>query len=138
VKGGVRNCVHVCASAFGVRGFQSLCYNPQTYESVCVCACVFVHLCLGCVCGCEQGAIFRKRLRGVPPPSVRATFSELSDVMCNVLQSIALRVGQNRIYAPYMTVHLVISLPKMLYIPHIRFWPTLIFLQTIVLQATTH
>ena len=38
-----------------------------------------------------------------------------------------IRVGQDRIYAPYMTVHFVISLPE---IPHIHriykwFWPTL-------------
>jgi hypothetical protein len=29
------------------------------------------------------------------------------------------RVGQNRIYAPYMTVYLVISLTNILYIPNI-------------------
>ena len=29
------------------------------------------------------------------------------------------RVGQNRIYAPYMTVHLVVSLPKTPYIHRI-------------------
>jgi len=29
------------------------------------------------------------------------------------------RVGQNRKYAPYMTVHLVISLPKLPYIDRI-------------------
>ena len=30
--------------------------------------------------------------------------------------SLMYRVGQNRIFAPYMTVYLVISLPKILYI----------------------
>ena len=37
------------------------------------------------------------------------------------------KVGQDRTYAPYMTVYLVISLPKMLYIHCIYrwFWPTL-------------
>jgi len=29
------------------------------------------------------------------------------------------RVGQNRIYTPYMTVYMVISLPKIPYIHHI-------------------
>jgi len=29
------------------------------------------------------------------------------------------RVGQNRIYTPYMTVHLVISLPKLPYVNRI-------------------
>jgi len=42
------------------------------------------------------------------------------------------RVGQNRIYAPYMTVYLVIFLPKTPCIHHtvyainVWFWPTLI------------
>jgi len=38
-----------------------------------------------------------------------------------------LRVGQNRIYTPYMTVYLMISLPKLPYIHriYIWFWPTL-------------
>jgi hypothetical protein len=38
------------------------------------------------------------------------------------------RVGQNRIYAPYMTVYLVIFLPKIPYIHNIYiwFWPTLL------------
>ena len=37
------------------------------------------------------------------------------------------RVGQNRIYIPYINVYLVISLPKIPYIHHksIQFWPTL-------------
>jgi len=36
------------------------------------------------------------------------------------------RVGQNRIYAPNMTVYLVISLPKYrIYTVYIGFWPTL-------------
>jgi len=38
------------------------------------------------------------------------------------------RVGQNLLYAPYMTVYLVISQPKIPYIHHtvyIGFWPTL-------------
>ena len=37
------------------------------------------------------------------------------------------RVGQNRIYTPYLTVYLVISLPKIPYIHriYIWFWPTL-------------
>jgi len=38
-----------------------------------------------------------------------------------------LRVGQNRIYTPYMTIHLVKSLPIIPYIHriYIWFWPTL-------------
>jgi len=42
-------------------------------------------------------------------------------------QALLLRVGQDRIYTLYMTVCLVISLPKTLYTHHIYlwFWPTL-------------
>jgi len=36
-----------------------------------------------------------------------------------VLSSLKVRVGQNRIYAPYMAVYLVISLPKTPYINRI-------------------
>jgi hypothetical protein len=36
--------------------------------------------------------------------------------VCGVL---IYRVGHNRMYTPYMTVHLVISLPKLLYIHRI-------------------
>ena len=38
------------------------------------------------------------------------------------------RVGQNRIYTPYMTVYLVISLPKIpnIHRIYIGFWPTLL------------
>jgi hypothetical protein len=38
------------------------------------------------------------------------------------------RVGQNRIYTPYMTVYLVTSLPKIPYVHriYIWFWPTLV------------
>jgi len=47
-----------------------------------------------------------------------------------LLQQIVLsmcRAGQNRVYAPYMTVYLVTSLPKILYIQriYIWLWPTL-------------
>ena len=38
---------------------------------------------------------------------------------CNCHVSLISRVGQDRIYTPYMTVYLVISLPKLLYIHHI-------------------
>ena len=46
--------------------------------------------------------------------------------LCNNL--LTCRVGQNRIYTPYMTVYLVISLPMIPYIHriYIWFWPTLL------------
>ena len=37
-----------------------------------------------------------------------------------------IRVGQNRIYTPYMTVYLVISLPKMPYINRIYIYMVLV------------
>jgi hypothetical protein len=42
--------------------------------------------------------------------------------------SVTVRVGQNRIYTPYMTVYLMISLQKIPYIHtvYIWFWPTLV------------
>ena len=41
------------------------------------------------------------------------------------------RVGQNRMYTPFMTVYLVISLPKIPYIHriYIWFWPTLLMVK---------
>ena len=41
-------------------------------------------------------------------------------------ESTTYRVGQNRLYTPYMIVCLVIFLPKyLIYIVYIWFWPTL-------------
>jgi hypothetical protein len=60
-----------------------------------------------------------------------------------VFECMHARVGQNRIYTPYMTVYLMISLPKILYIYtvydriygdfpakntlYVWFWPTLMY-----------
>ena len=43
-------------------------------------------------------------------------------------QTLTWRVGQNRIYTPYMTVYSVVPLPKIPYIHRICtwFWPTLL------------
>jgi len=59
--------------------------------------------------------------------------SEFATVLfnvCGVDQIHMSRVGQNRMNAPYMTVYLVISLPKIpcilvVYTTSIWFWPTL-------------
>jgi hypothetical protein len=62
------------------------------------------------VSGCEQSstaALFRAWA------SVAFFESELQNLS---ITSAVLRVGQNRINTPYMTVYLVISLPKNLYI----------------------
>jgi len=49
------------------------------------------------------------------------------------------KVGQNRIYTPYMTVNLVISLPKIPYINRIHwFWPTLLMFAPIFGMANSY
>jgi len=53
------------------------------------------------------------------------------------------RVGQNRMYAPYMTVCMVISLPKIPYIHriytvYIWFWPTLNIARTYYTLVAAH
>jgi len=49
------------------------------------------------------------------------------------------RVGQKRIYTPYMTVYLVIPLPKIPYIHriYIWFWPTLLLTKTVYIHTCT-
>jgi len=42
-----------------------------------------------------------------------------SNVHCNAGKADSCRVGQNCIYAPYMTVNLVIALPKIPYLHRI-------------------
>ena len=68
--------------------------------------CMFVCVCL-CVCVCLN----------VPTPRTAANvlpdFTTGSEKFC--FSAIG-RVGQNRIYMPYMAVYLVISLPKIPYI----------------------
>ena len=57
-------------------------------------------------------------------------------------QEVGNRVGQNRIYMPYMTVYLVISCPKYrIYTVYIWFWPTLLLtllLVTCPSQVASH
>jgi len=44
-----------------------------------------------------------------------------------IIQPLIIRVGQNHIYSPYMTVYLVISLSEVPYIHRILWlWPTLV------------
>ena len=49
---------------------------------------------------------------------------------CTSESSVMFKVGQNCIYTPYMTVYLVISLPKIPCICNVYlwFWPTLVML----------
>jgi len=53
--------------------------------------------------------------------------SRVSVCMLSVINRYMYRVGQNHIYTSYMTVYLVIFLPKIPYIHriYIRLWPTL-------------
>jgi len=71
---------------------------------VCVCACVTVCCVRACVCACVRAY-----------ESVRVC----SCVCCECACLCMCRVGQNRIYTPYMTIYLVISLPKLPYIHRI-------------------
>jgi len=54
--------------------------------------------------------------------------------------SLMCRVGQNRIYTPYMTVYMVISLPKIPYThrTYIWFWPTLLMRHTKICSICAH
>jgi len=76
---------------------------------VCLCACVSVSVCV-CVCVCiyafktPVAAHVIHRYPSIP-------FHSNWNQMCN-----ACRVGQNRIYTPYMTVCMVISLLKIPYV----------------------
>jgi len=54
------------------------------------------------------------------------TYSEMLDQQTKRKQMLKSRVGQNCIYAPCMTVYLVISLPKIPNIKYKWFWPTLL------------
>jgi len=73
---------------------------------------------------------FSSRSKQRPTHSVTDVYSDALSVRCpcnfihfDTVYSIH-RVGRNRNYTPYMTVYLVISLPKIPY-KHRTFWPTL-------------
>ena len=71
---------------------------------VCVCACVCVCVCVYvCVCMCVCVCVCHPQHTGVGLARI-----------INIR-----RVGQNRIYVPYMTVYMVISLPKIPYMHRI-------------------
>ena len=62
-------------------------------------------------------------LNEMRPKEFDTTFSILGPLNTLVRKSLHVsfmsRVGQNRIYTPYMTVYLIISLPEIPYIHHI-------------------
>ena len=96
---------------------------------VCVCVpvrvCECVNVCM-CVQGCAYACMGEERL---PLPVLLNSFD---------VAYIIYKVGQNRIYTPYMTVCLMKSLQKMPYIHHVYiwFWPTLIIFMCRLLGAT--
>jgi len=98
--------VQVSVGAFSCGFWRSMCMCVLVYVSARTCKCV----CVCCVCVC-----------------VHVSWPETCRKHLNVrLWTQTCRVGQNRIYTPYMTVYLVIFLPN---IPNIHriyiwFWPT--------------
>jgi hypothetical protein len=143
-----RCCVHVCVCIrFFRRSYTQIadvvcmcvCIRffrrsyTQIADVVCMCVCVYtllssllhpdsrcnVHVCVyRQVCCVSVGA---HKAPQIPQP-----FGQDSDALINVgiesdshTPTVTHRVGQNRIYTPYMTVYLVISLPKIPYIHRI-------------------
>jgi hypothetical protein len=82
---------------------------------VCVCVCVRAPACTSM----RVAVIIRKE----------ATIDQTASIFsfCSCCHANTPRVGQNGIYTPYMTIYLVISLPKKTYIYRVYmwFWPTL-------------
>jgi len=108
-------CVCVCACVCAricVRVCAHVCLRT------CVCACVCTRVC-ACVCACVcarangiLSKIVHDAIAGVRPCGLEHQPVLLIVLMC--------RVGQNHIYTPYMTVCLVISLQKILYVHRIH------------------
>ena len=120
-----------------VRACVCVCVRACVY--VCVCACVFVCMCV-CVCVCVHHIVRWPQsthlwLNSFPTPKHTSVVQFISNTQAHICGSIYCqqqgtprglartvhiqRVGQNRIYTPYMTVYLVISLPKIPYIHRI-------------------
>jgi hypothetical protein len=102
-------------------------------ECVCVCLCV-----CACACACERVCVCRPVARKIPFILTRTLwrFCLLFNIASSTKEKLCWqvshshtshcrgtcpvpRVGQNRIYTPYMTVYLVIFLPKIPYIHRI-------------------
>ena len=116
---------------------KNLCVHVCVCMCVCLCVCMCVCECLWCDCVnvwmCVGNVFTCKCVRDI----VCTSFQELvRHSSCRKLwgcknvvvlvRCARSRVGQNCIYAPYMTVYLVISLPTYrIYTVYIWFWPTL-------------
>jgi hypothetical protein len=88
-----------------------------------VCVSFELHLVTTHMCRADQNRKFMTWTWMALVTGIPYTYSHISRVSQNCIYW----VGQNRIYAPYMTVYLVISLPKIPYIHriYIWIWPTL-------------
>jgi len=97
-----------------------MCAHVQECESVCMCVCACMLACtFVCVSACALHVHVYVIAFQAPLPArlcciIIDTHSTLQS--CKPAKQMP-RAGQNRIYTPYMTVHLVISLPKTPYIP---------------------
>ena len=89
-----------------VRVYVSMCVR------VCACVCVVVYL-KAYMCSCRMPALLPFRFDQC---FVQHSNTTLCACICASCFHV-IKAGQNRIYAPYMTVCLVISLPKITYIP---------------------
>ena len=108
----VRVCVRVCVCAY-----------------VCVRVCVCAHMRICCVLMTVCQALYLIQHLGATHKHTPHTHTPTPACMCVLPHPHAhmCRVGQNRTYTSYMTLHLVISLPKIPYIhcKYVWFWPTL-------------
>ena len=65
--------------------------------------------------GPKRRAVIRKRIIFMPHSTKAAGLLNCPGRLCSHMPHMIRRVGQNHIHTPYMTVNLVISLPKILH-----------------------
>ena len=131
-------CLLHCSTNTNTLGWpESRVCSARDLQSVC-CTTVLIHPYIGSaiiVCAAPQHSCPYKELATVvcaaPTECVlhHSTHTPIHRVgqgrVCFTAWAHTCRVGQNCIYTPYMTVYLVISLPKIPYTVYIWFWPTL-------------
>jgi hypothetical protein len=111
-------CVYVCVP-------ERVCVHAYLYvccvsiRVLCICMHAYLFVCCVYMCVCKCASV---RASG----RVRETVCMMllvcrqgGTAMCNVQSTAMCRVGQNRICTPYMTVYLVVFLPKLPYIHRI-------------------
>ena len=116
-------CVSVCVSVC-----VCLCVCLCVSDCVCICnharvyVCLYIYICLsGCMCVyvcVREKYLWYKAITLCSMMVVAFTHGSPDTTFALDGRGVCSRnrVGQNRIYAPYMTVYLVISLPKIPYI----------------------